>query len=82
LGLIGLKMAERLEGAMISAIERIGAALETEKRLFPAGKDVAQHVIFGLVGTLFPQFDALVPHLGLDAAQPAEQPLIVDQGVD
>ena len=82
LGLVGgLEALEFLEGAVVVAADRIDAALEAIEHAVGEVEDPAVGMLIRgvsalrILGLVFPEFR-------LAAAEPAQQPVAVDQGID
>ena len=89
LGLVGLGLGPRglsglqfFHGAMIVALTGIDDALEALERGAGSGEGLARGGGLGF-GTCFQKgVDGSLPQIGFDAAQAAEAPFVVDEGID
>lgn len=78
-GLFGLETLEFAEGVAVVAVGAVDAALETGEEFVVLVDGLGEFDIFsGLVDA----FGAFFPELGFADAEAAEEPLVVDEGVD
>ena len=72
LGNGGLQLVEDFEGAVPGAVQGVQAALETGENLLLTGVSTAARVALILKVALFDELKAIIPNVGLDAAQATE----------
>src|SRR6185437_13540258 len=82
-GLEGFELLKGLEGAVIVALGLVDAALEVVELLEFPGDAAGDDFGFGFAGVVFgAAFTVAVVDGGFGAAETAQEPLVVDEGVD
>ena len=76
-----LQGLEFFQGAVVVAVSRIDAALETLEHPVGEGKNAAVGMLVRLEAA-FRTLGLVLPEFRFAAAEPAQQPLAVDQGID